>query len=78
MGLASNLSLLVSIFAAITVFSVIKPMFDAPEKPEVGDVWWGSGEPGKIDSKIKPFKIQVSEDVSISNIQNSHDRVFMI
>lgn len=64
MGLAGNLVALVFLLTAISLYFKIKPMFGYPEKPHVGDIWWGPGDPSTTDTNIKPFKITVSDDVS--------------
>lgn len=64
MGLVGNLAALVVILTAITVFSKIKSALEYPEKPQIEDVWWGAGEPSKTDTSIRPFKINVQDEVS--------------
>lgn len=65
MGLAGNLTAFVALLTAITLYAKIKPLLDSPEKPQIDDIWWGPGEPSKTDTSIRPFKIDVPEDVSI-------------
>lgn len=64
MGLAGNLVALVFLLIAISVYFKIKPMFGYPEKPHVSDIWWGPSDLSSIDTSIKPFKINVSNEVS--------------
>lgn len=64
MGIVTNLAALVVLLTAITVFSKIKSALEYPEKPKINDIWWGAGEPSKTDTSIRPFKINVQEEVS--------------
>ncbi len=34
--------------------------------PELKDEWWGEGKAKPIDTKVKPFKINVPDKVKIS------------
>lgn len=65
MGFTGNIVSFALLVIAIISYTKIKAIFDFPEKPHVGDVWWGPGTPSKTDTSIKPFKIKVSDDVSI-------------
>lgn len=64
MGLAGNLLALVSILIAVSLYFKIKLVFESPAKPIVDDIWWGPGDPSTTDTNIKPFQINVSDDVS--------------
>lgn len=65
MGLAFNLAAVVTLLTSLSLYSTIKPMFDPPNRPAINDVWWGPGEPSETDTRIRPFKINVSDHVSI-------------
>lgn len=64
MGFVGNLAALVVLLTAITVFSKIKSALEYPKKPPLDDIWWGAGEPSKTDKGIRPFKINVQDEVS--------------
>lgn len=67
MGFTGNLVSFLVILTSVILYMKIKPIFDFPEKPQldgIDDIWWGAGVPWKSDTSIKPFKIQVSDDVS--------------
>lgn len=40
-----------------------------PKVPVYPDTWWGTGDPTKEDTTIRPFKIDISQSVSV--IQSS-------
>ncbi|VEN50712.1 unnamed protein product [Callosobruchus maculatus] len=42
---------------------MIYPMLSTPPVPKVEEKWWGAGKPTKEDTRIRDFKINVSEDV---------------
>lgn len=65
MGFVRNLTILISILIAMTLYSTMKSMFKYPETPQVENIWWGAGEPSKTDTSIRPFKINVADNVSI-------------
>lgn len=65
MALAGKFVALFVIFVAIVLYTKVKPLFDYPEIPQVDDIWWGPGDvSSKIDTSIKPFKINLTDDVS--------------
>lgn len=64
------LTVLVVIFAVLAYF-VIKPMLDVPKVPNLGEKWWKTGKPTKVDTSIKPFKVQVSDEI----LQDLKDRL---
>lgn len=64
MGLVGNFAALFVILTAITLYSKIKPLVNYPEKPQVEDIWWGPGDASKVDTSIKPFKINIPDNVS--------------
>lgn len=54
-------------------------MFKFPEKPRIDDIWWGQGDPSKTDTSIRPFKIDISNDVSIAiNIKSLSERKLLV
>lgn len=64
MGLAGKFIAVFTVLIAFTLYSKIKPMMNYPERPDIEDIWWGSGDPSKVDTSIKPFKINIPDDVS--------------
>lgn len=63
------------VLAAVGVYYKTKQLFSFPKKPIVEDTWWGPGKTSKAESSIKPFKINISEDVSMVCI---HSEFFLI
>lgn len=64
----SNTSLVVALIAAalsVIIYFQLKPIFELPQIPEVEEIWWGRGDPKKTDTKIRPFKIDISDEVRI-------------
>lgn len=66
MGAASFVAVIIAILGVL-VFLELRPIFQVPPKPELGEKWWGPGEPGKEDTSIKPFKINVPDEVNINS-----------
>lgn len=46
-------------------YKVKKVLFDVPSLPEVEETWWGPGDPGKEDTSVRSFKIDVPEEVAV-------------
>lgn len=63
MGLGCKIVLVVFAALAAYVGFQIKGMLDAPEVPKLDEPWWGPGKPGQDDTAIKPFKINVPDEV---------------
>ncbi|XP_050294838.1 juvenile hormone epoxide hydrolase 2-like [Anthonomus grandis grandis] len=57
---AGIIGLLLSLGASYYIYSKIS---EIPETPVLDEVWWGKGSPGKEDTAIKPFKIDISKDI---------------
>ncbi|KAJ8948747.1 hypothetical protein NQ318_017916 [Aromia moschata] len=51
------------ILSALLYFKVIKPLYDVPPVPQLKETWWGSGDPAQEDTSIRPFKINVSDEI---------------
>lgn len=66
------------ILAVITVFAgyKINNLLQPPPPPKLDEPWWGSGDPSKQDTSIRPFQVNVSEQVGlitfIKNIYTSN------
>lgn len=54
------------VFLIVTVLTAyqISKLFDTPPVPKLENTWWGPRDPSKEDTSIKPFKINVSDEVS--------------
>lgn len=68
MGFAGKCASIVVVILAVYLFYKIKTLAEPPETPQVDDIWWGPGNPAKVDSSIRPFKIDVSDAVSYLTI----------
>jgi juvenile hormone epoxide hydrolase len=57
------------VFVIITVFIAyqISKLYETPPIPKLEDTWWGPRDPSKEDTSIQPFKIDISDSVSINN-----------
>ncbi|CAG9854977.1 unnamed protein product [Phyllotreta striolata] len=55
-------AVLMAIFVGYS-YVKIKPLLEFPEKPDLGEKWWKASKPGKVDTTIRPFKIQVSDQI---------------
>lgn len=64
MGTGSTLFAILIVGLGVFSYVKIKPIFDVPEKPDLGEPWWKVSKPTKVDTSIRPFKIQVSNEVS--------------
>lgn len=53
-----------TLLTAIITYKVHKALFEVPPLPKIEETWWGPGKPGKIDTSIRPFKINISEEVN--------------
>lgn len=58
--------LLIASFAVllVAVYLQWKSLFEVPPLPQLEDTWWGPRDPSKEDTEIRPFKINVSDEVS--------------
>ncbi|GJQ78677.1 Jheh2 [Trypoxylus dichotomus] len=45
------------------LFARINRLLEVPPLPVLEDVWWGPGEPRKVDTSIRPFKIDIPQKV---------------
>ncbi|KAG5881781.1 hypothetical protein JTB14_033141 [Gonioctena quinquepunctata] len=54
------LSALVVVFLGYKIKSVLEP---PPLPPPLEEVWWGPGQPGSVKPTVKPFSINISENV---------------
>lgn len=60
-----NIVAVIFMVLAVYTYFELRSKLQPPSIPDLGEIWWGSGEPGKEDTSIKPFKINVSKSVSI-------------
>lgn len=65
MGLCGKLGLVIFAVAAVYVGLQINSLLEVPPVPKLEEVWWGpGGRPAEEDTAIKPFKINVPNEVS--------------
>lgn len=62
--------LLASVLAAVVVAYILTKFFREPEMPSLPqNPWWGEGEPQAEDTAIRPFTINIPDEVSFSKNQ---------
>ncbi|XP_057668361.1 juvenile hormone epoxide hydrolase 1-like [Diorhabda carinulata] len=71
MGIFFKLSAIIIAISAILIFVFIKPIFEPANIPELKEKWWKIHKPAKVDTSIKPFKVQVSDEI----LQDLKDRL---
>lgn len=65
MGCVRVALILGTLITAFVSYKVHRALFEVPPLPKIEETWWGPGKPGKEDTTIRPFKINVSEEVII-------------
>lgn len=60
MGFLNKLLLIGSALSAVYISQLF---LKNPPIPQIKDQWWGDGTPKVQDESIKPFKIEVSDEV---------------
>ncbi|CAH1104541.1 unnamed protein product [Psylliodes chrysocephalus] len=73
MGTGSTLFAILIVGLGVFSYVKIKPIFDVPEKPDLGEPWWKVSKPTKVDTSIRPFKIQVSNEI-LKDLKDRLDR----
>lgn len=64
MGACGKLLFLFVLGTAIFIGIKLSALFEVPPIPNLDVDWWGPGQkPSKVDTSIKPFKINVPEKV---------------
>lgn len=59
--------LLASVLASIAVAYILMKLFREPEMPCLPqNPWWGEGKPQEEDTSIRPFTINIPDEVSFS------------
>lgn len=65
MGLLGKLLLLSAALSVVYVgIKVNKLLFEIPPLPKLENTWWGPGESGEDDTAIRPFKVNVPDEVN--------------
>ncbi|KAI4471860.1 epoxide hydrolase 1-related [Holotrichia oblita] len=64
MALLGRIILLASAGFIIFVGIKLSQLSTVPPVPKLENEWWASGKPSEIDTSIRPFKINVSQEVS--------------
>ncbi|GJQ78777.1 Jheh2 [Trypoxylus dichotomus] len=65
MGVLGKLFFLIIVGVAIFLGIKLNSLFQVPPLPHLENTWWAVGQPSKVDTSIKPFKINVPEKVLI-------------
>lgn len=65
MGFFKSVTAIIFALVAVTIYFRTKQLFEFTKKPSVEDIWWGPGEPSKANTNIRPFKVNISEEVSM-------------
>lgn len=68
MGAFTKIIILVTVISTIIIGVKINNLLKIPPRPQLKDVWWGPGESKKVDTAIRPFKIEISKQVHTSLI----------
>ncbi|KAJ8938570.1 hypothetical protein NQ314_011429 [Rhamnusium bicolor] len=63
MGTAGTLIAVVFAVAGVLLYLQVKTIFEVPPLPKLEDTWWGPRAPSREDTAIKPFKINVSDQI---------------
>ncbi|XP_072376840.1 juvenile hormone epoxide hydrolase 1-like [Diabrotica undecimpunctata] len=63
MGCCAKVGAVVSVLLAILIIYSTKCLLQTPEVPDLGERWWKVAKPAKEDTSIKPFKIQISDEI---------------
>lgn len=70
MGAIKKLIFLTGIIGTVYLAYVFNQSSDPPPLPVLkDDFWWGPGEAKKVDESIRPFKIQVPNEVIKNEIK---------
>lgn len=58
-----------AIFVAFVGYRTYSCLYSIPPLPELKEIWWGPGDAksAKLDTTIKPFKINVPDEVSLKS-----------
>lgn len=57
--------LIVTISIVLLGIKINNLLFQEPPLPVLGNVWWGPGAESKVDTSIRPFKINVPQKVKL-------------
>ncbi|KAI4471858.1 epoxide hydrolase 1-related [Holotrichia oblita] len=63
MGLFARIFLVVSAISIILIGLKINRLLEVPPLPVLENTWWGPGDPKKVDTSIRPFKINIPQKV---------------
>ncbi|KAI4471873.1 epoxide hydrolase 1-related [Holotrichia oblita] len=74
MGLFARIFLVVSAISIILIGLKINRLLEVPPLPVLENTWWGPGDPKKVDTSIRPFKINIPQK---SNIVEFHQNWFI-
>ncbi|XP_028145259.2 juvenile hormone epoxide hydrolase 1-like isoform X1 [Diabrotica virgifera virgifera] len=59
--------------ASIAIFLGIRAFLAPPPIPELGEKWWKASKPAELDTSVRPFKIQISEE-DLQDLKNRLNR----
>ncbi|CAG9826364.1 unnamed protein product [Diabrotica balteata] len=73
MGCCAKVGALVAVLLAVLIVYCTKSLLETPEVPDLGERWWKVAKPAKVDTSIKPFKIQISDEI-LKDLKDRLDR----
>uniref|UniRef100_A0A6P7GN73 Epoxide hydrolase n=1 Tax=Diabrotica virgifera virgifera TaxID=50390 RepID=A0A6P7GN73_DIAVI len=73
MGCCAKVGAVVAVLLAVLVVYSTKSLFQTPKVPDLGEKWWKVAKPAKVDTSIKPFKIQISDEI-LKDLKDRLDR----
>ncbi|KAK9732161.1 Epoxide hydrolase N terminus [Popillia japonica] len=63
MGSCLKIFLVISVILSILIGLKINSLLEVPPMPVLEETWWGPGQPKKVDTSIRPFKIDIPDKV---------------
>ncbi|CAG9824997.1 unnamed protein product [Phaedon cochleariae] len=70
MAVAVTITALIVLGTAVVIFMKVQPLLEVPPVPKLEETWWGPVQLGKsIDTSIKPFQVNVSDEVNAMNYE---------
>jgi hypothetical protein len=75
MGLLGKFLLASVTLTALGIGYLFHTLNQVPQLPELGNTWWGAGQPHRLDESIRSFKINISDDVGRAVSCHIHQRI---
>ncbi|KAJ8985149.1 hypothetical protein NQ317_012801 [Molorchus minor] len=63
MGKGTLLGVVVAVLAVLAYLKLVRPLYEVPPLPKLEDTWWGPRDASREDTEIRPFKINVSNEI---------------